>query len=127
MFEVSVRSRFSSAHALVGYKGNCERLHGHNWNVEVTVSGEKLDSAGLLIDFRELKRVIDEITGGLDHLNLNELPYFSENNPSTENIARYIYAEAAQKMPAGVRVAKVDVEETEGCRGAYYETEDRSR
>lgn len=127
MFEVSVRSRFSSAHALVGYKGNCERLHGHNWNVEVTVTGEELGETGLLVDFRELKRIIDEITAGLDHLNLNELPCFSGNNPSTENIARYIYAEAEGRMPSGVRVARVDVEETDGCRGAYYETEGRAK
>ena len=84
---------FAAAHNLINYKGKCEELHGHNWKVEVIVKGEKLDKAGMLIDFKILKKYLKEILDRLDHAYLNELEYFKEKSPSSENIAEFIYFE----------------------------------
>jgi len=90
MYVLTIEESFSSAHQLRGYKGKCENLHGHNWKVVLSVRGDMLDDIGLLIDFTELKAVLKEILGGLDHKNINDIQYFQEHNPSSENIARYI-------------------------------------
>lgn len=94
MYELTVRTRFAAAHYLREYDGPCARLHGHTWHVEVTFRGVKLDSRGMLLDFGEVKRKINVILDELDHNNLNEIEPFSgssENNPTVENLARYIY------------------------------------
>ncbi len=91
MYEVSITTRFSAAHQLREFQGGCERLHGHNWKVQVTVESEILDSTGLVMDFRELKRQTAEIIDTLDHNFLNDLEPFQSNNPSSENIARYLF------------------------------------
>ena len=77
MFEISVRDEFSSAHNLRGYKGKCEALNGHNWQVEVVVLSSKLDDIGMAIDFKKLKEIVNSVIKELDHTYLNELPYFS--------------------------------------------------
>ncbi len=82
MFELKVLSHFAAAHQLKMVAEKCENLHGHNWKVEVCVTGGKLNSAGVLIDFGELKTHIRDIMGILDHKFLNELDYFSDGNPS---------------------------------------------
>jgi len=114
MFELTVRDEFSAAHQLRGYRGSCENLHGHNWRVEVAVRGEELDETGLLIDFRELKAALREVLSELDHRHLNELPAFREKNPSSENLARYIFERLSEKLSGKpVRVFRVTVCETE--------------
>ena len=90
MYTLTVEGNFSSAHQLRGYRGKCENLHGHNWKVVLGVRGEELDDIGLLIDFTVLKSMLKEILDGLDHTNINDIPYFTRHNPSAENIARYI-------------------------------------
>jgi len=90
MYTLTVEGNFSSAHQLRGYRGKCENLHGHNWKVVLGVRGEELDDIGLLIDFTVLKSMLKEILDGLDHTNINDIPYFTRHNPSSENIARYI-------------------------------------
>lgn len=100
MFVLTVEEEFSSAHQLRGYKGKCENLHGHNWKVILSVKGEKLNDIGLLIDFGELKALLKEILAELDHANLNDLPYFSSHNPSSENIAKYIAAKFIESLQA---------------------------
>lgn len=94
MFELSVRVEFEAAHRIVDYPGKCNRLHGHNWIVEVTVAGNKLNELGMLVDFKDLKTAVNEIADGLDHHYLNELPAFiGGHNPTAEHIAEYIYNE----------------------------------
>ena len=98
MFQVSVEETFSSGHALRGYRGKCENVHGHNYRVRVTVEGPQLDSIGLLCDFTEVKRVLREIIGGLDHQFINDLEAFRTVNPSAENLAKYFYDEVTRQF-----------------------------
>lgn len=91
MFEVNVKSTFSSGHALRGYHGKCENQHGHNYKVRVTLAGEKLDECGLLVDFKIISSMMNQVIEQLDHQNLNDLPPFKTVNPSSENVASFIY------------------------------------
>src|SRR2546422_3946752 len=91
MFQVSVTETFSSGHALRGYKGKCENVHGHNYRIQVIVAGEKLDSTGLLMDFVDLRGAIKGVAERLDHRFLNDLAPFDTLNPSAENLAQYFF------------------------------------
>lgn len=91
MFEIKVEAEFEAAHRIVDYPGKCDRLHGHNWKVEVKITGKTLDKLGMLIDFKEAKTALKEVTEAMDHRFLNELEPFREKNPTAENIAQYIY------------------------------------
>jgi len=98
MFELSVKVEFEAAHRIVGYPGKCNRLHGHNWTVEVNVIGEKLNELGMLVDFKDLKEEVTVVMDRLDHQYLNELPAFAEgHNPTAEHIAEYIYDALAKQ------------------------------
>lgn len=122
MFQVTVEETFSAGHALRGYKGKCENVHGHNYRVRVTVEGPQLDSIGLLVDFTHLKRVMRGIIGLLDHQFMNDLEPFRTVNPSAENLAKYFYDEVtrqAKEMPAGARVKDVLVWETDTASAQY--------
>src|SRR5579862_3301617 len=89
MFEVSVEYTFAAGHALRGYKGKCENVHGHNYKVQLVVGGEQLDSIGMLIDFVEVRKSIKQLVERLDHCFLNDIEPFDKLNPSAENIAKY--------------------------------------
>lgn len=91
MYHVTIETHFSAAHYLRNYHGRCENLHGHNWKIEVTVSSDNLDEAGMALDFTILKQRTKDIIEQLDHRNLNEIEPFTEINPSSENIAHYLY------------------------------------
>jgi len=122
MYEVSVDETFAAAHNLRGYKGKCENLHGHNYKVRVTLSGKEVDSVGLLYDFVHLKQVIQSVIRSLDHKYLNELPPFDVLNPSAENIARYIYDQAAKQLhqaPNGAEVSSITVWESDLTAATY--------
>jgi 6-pyruvoyltetrahydropterin/6-carboxytetrahydropterin synthase len=122
MFEVSVEETFSSGHALRGYKGKCENVHGHNYRVRITLSGPQLDSIVLLVDFTELKRVLRGIIGVLDHQFLNDLDPFKTVNPSAENMAKYFYDETHRQLtglPAGAGITEVTVWETDTASAQY--------
>jgi 6-pyruvoyltetrahydropterin/6-carboxytetrahydropterin synthase len=122
MFQVSVDETFSSGHALRGYQGKCENVHGHNYKVRVTLEGPQLDSIGLLCDFTHLKRVIRDIAGGVDHKFLNDLAPFDVINPSAENLAKYFYEETSRQMnamPGGSRITRVTIWETETTSATY--------
>lgn len=110
---------FSSAHNLRNYHGNCENLHGHNWKVEAFLESKELDEDGILVDFKVLKRELKNILSNLDHKYINEIDYFNEVNPTSENIACYIYNEL--KKVFGGMVAKVIVWESENSAAEYYE------
>jgi len=123
MFVLTVEDYFSSAHQLRGYKGKCENIHGHNWRVVLSVQGEALNEIGLLIDFHELKDILKQITGSLDHKNLNEIEPFTAINPSSENIAEFI-AEKVQeditKINPSLYVESVTVWESQTSRCTFY-------
>ena len=121
MYEVMIEEEFSAAHALRGYRGKCENLHGHNWKVEVHVRGERLDDVGMLVDFTLLKAVTRRVMGYLDHQNLNELrPFDVELNPSSEHLAGFILDKIANHIDNGrVRVYKVRVWETPSTSATY--------
>ncbi len=117
MFEVSVDETFAAGHALRGYHGKCENVHGHNYRVRVTLQGEQLDDAGLLVDFVELKRVLRALIERLDHTFLNDVPPFDRLNPTAENLARYFYDEMAPQLP--VRLSEIKIWETDTATAAY--------
>ncbi len=120
MFEVSVEYSFAAGHALRGYKGKCENVHGHNYKVRVTVGGEQLDSVGLLMDFVELRGEIKALAERLDHRFLNDLPPFDQLNPTAENLAKYFYDMlATQARGQGLRVQAVTVWETDATSATF--------
>jgi 6-pyruvoyltetrahydropterin/6-carboxytetrahydropterin synthase len=124
MFEVQIEHSFSAGHSLRNYKGKCENVHGHNYKVHVVLRGEKLDHAGLLADFVDLKKLLRQISEPLDHVFLNDIEPFTTLNPSAENIAWYI----CEKLQAGlnqaneVEVAEVKVWETDVQSATYKPT-----
>lgn len=120
MFEVKVETHFSSAHHLLNYKGKCENMHGHNWKVEVTARGDKLDKSNILIDFKVLKKAVNEVMDYLDHKDLNEIEEFKNESPSSEFIAKFIYNKIRETIP---QVSRVDVWETSTSRASYWEIE----
>ena len=103
IYEVKIITDFAAAHNLRNFRGKCENLHGHNWKVEVVVRGRELDKSGVLIDFREVKEATREALKEMDHHYLNDLPFFREHNPSSENIARYLFEALAQRLDDGNR------------------------
>ena len=123
MFQVSVEESFSAGHALRGYKGKCENVHGHNYKVRVTLEGPELDSIGLLYDFTHLKRVIRDVTNRVDHKFLNDQAPFDVINPSAENLAKYFYDETTLRMsgvPAGARITSITIWETDTTSATYW-------
>ena len=120
MYEVTIKKSFSAAHILKEIGGKCEELHGHNFTVEVTVAAPSLNSEDLLIDFRLLKGWTNEILDGLDHKYLNEIDCFREMNPSSEQVARYIYDRLVEKVtPLNLSLTRVTVWESENARVSY--------
>lgn len=121
MFELKIVTRFAAAHQLKMVSQKCENLHGHNWKVEVRVAGEKLNSAGVLVDFGELKKQVAEIIEELDHRFLNETEFFNNNTPpSSENIAFYIAKGLEKKLDgAGARVTRVSAWESDDACATY--------
>jgi 6-pyruvoyltetrahydropterin/6-carboxytetrahydropterin synthase len=102
VYEVYIKTHFSAAHSLKGYQGDCARMHGHNWIIEVYVKCKELDDIGIGIDFRDIKTAVKEVINELDHFNLNDLPAFKEINPTSENIAKYLYHEIGKKFNSEV-------------------------
>ncbi len=125
MFEVSVEDDFAAGHYLRGYRGKCEKPHGHNYKVRITLEGEKLDNIGLLLDFRELKAAMNDVIDRLDHQMVNEIEPFTTLNPSAENMAKYFYdelnASLKKSTDARVRVKLVKLWETDTTTATYYE------
>ena len=122
MFDLTVELQFSAAHQLRGYKGKCEAMHGHNWRIQVTVSSDKLNDIGMVIDFHELKELTNEIILPLDHSFLNEVFPFTEINPSSENIAKWIYESIRKKIKEkNCNISSITVWENETSSATYYE------
>jgi len=122
MYELMVETTFSSAHQLRGYRGKCEALHGHNWKVQVYVQAESLNEIDLAIDFHELKKYTNEVVEQLDHAFLNEIFPFTEINPSSENMAKWIFDSLKKKMDQEiVQLVAVTVWESDTASATYYE------
>ena len=121
MFELKILTRFVAAHQLRMVGQKCENLHGHNWKVEVCVGGERLNEAGVLMDFGDVKRHIAAIMQEIDHKFLNELPFFQRvEQPSSERIAVYIAQELQNRMDVpGVRVTRVSAWESDDACATY--------
>jgi 6-pyruvoyltetrahydropterin/6-carboxytetrahydropterin synthase len=118
MYSIKVEGDFSSAHNLRGYKGKCESLHGHNWKVAVVASSDKLDKAGMLIDFKIFKKKLYAALDKLDHKYLNRIAYFKKVNPTSENIAGYIFEVLKKDIP---QICSVTVWESENSCATYEE------
>ena len=120
MFELKVVTHFAAAHQLTMVAKKCENLHGHNWKVEVYLAGDKLNDAGVVMDFGEIKRHLADIKKSLDHRFLNDLECFQSGNPSSENIARFIAESMQEKITEpGIRVSRVSAWESEDASATY--------
>ncbi len=125
MFELKVKSHFAGAHQLTMVGRKCENLHGHNWNVEVCVTGEKLNSAGVLADFGDIKKAVRKVVDGeLDHQFLNDLEMFKGVQPTSERIAIYIaervQAILSRELTEEIRVSKVMAWESDDACATYF-------
>jgi 6-pyruvoyltetrahydropterin/6-carboxytetrahydropterin synthase len=121
MYEITIETHFSSAHRLRQYNGECERLHGHNWNVKISIASEELNDLGMVMDFKELKKITKELIDRFDHQYLNEVPPFDKINPTTENMSRYIFHELSGRINTdSLTVSKVTVWESPTCSASYF-------
>ena len=122
MYEVTVKTGFSAAHQLRYYDGKYENLHGHNWAAIVTVETKELDKIGLGVDFVVLKKNVADILSRLDYKNINEVPPFDLENPSAENISRWLFGELATLINSdNARLKRVEIKEFDDCGAAYFE------
>jgi 6-pyruvoyltetrahydropterin/6-carboxytetrahydropterin synthase len=120
MYELQITKQFAAAHQLKNFRGKCEKLHGHNWRIDVFVEGKKLNDAGLLIDFKDLKDATSRILEELDHSFLNELPQFKDQNPSSENIAAYVFTKLSSELnDTNITVSKVTAWESDTASSSY--------
>ncbi|MGR3178444.1 MAG: 6-carboxytetrahydropterin synthase QueD [Candidatus Anammoxibacter sp.] len=120
MFEIIVEDTFSAAHNLRDYEGECENVHGHNWKVQIVLESEKINNQGLVIDFKDVKKIMHGLIDNFDHKYLNDLDDFSKNNPTTENISKLLFYALKDKMPKDISVKKVTTWESEGFGASYY-------
>ena len=116
-FQITTTRSFSAAHQLRLYDGSLEQLHGHNWRVRVTVAAQKLDSIGVVMDFHELERLLDQLIAPLHNRHLNETDEFSSLNPSAENVAAHIGRFLG--LPDRVNLVSVEVWETQENSAVY--------
>ena len=122
MYTLTTMVEFSSAHTLVGHSGPCKKMHGHNWKVEVEITGEKLDKIGMVVDFKEIRKATNLVVDELDHEFLNNLEPFSEDNPTAENIARYIFTKLSEEFSnKNVKVNSIKLWETAKSAVSYKE------
>lgn len=120
MYELKVIGRFAAAHHLRNFYGKCEELHGHNWTVEVRVTSPALDEAEVALDFGLIKKRLAAVLAELDHKYLNDLDFFRTRNPSSENIARFIFERLAPQINQGpVSLAQVSAWESESACATY--------
>lgn len=122
MYKLNVISHFSAAHKLVGYEGACKDLHGHNWKVRIGILCDKTDDLGLTIDFKIVKKHLNELIDRFDHKYLNDLSCFKEKNPTSENIARFFYKEMNKKFAKkDCQISEVEIWESDNTSMVYFE------
>jgi len=122
MYEVKIVTQFAAAHRLENFNGKCESLHGHNWKVEVFLAGPTLDGTGLLLDFGVVKARTRKVLEEIDHKYLNELAAFQDRNPSSENLAHYLFERLGAIFNRdGVTIQRVNVWESDTSCASYYQ------
>lgn len=122
MFKLKVNTNFSAAHRLDGYEGDCANLHGHNWRVQIGVLCPEQDKIGLTIDFREVKKRLNEVVAEVDHKYLNDLDWFRDKNPTSEELARYLYQMIVKAFSdLACTVSEVEIWESENSSIVYSE------
>ncbi|MDR2714370.1 MAG: 6-carboxytetrahydropterin synthase QueD [Coriobacteriales bacterium] len=119
MYTLTVKDHFDAAHALVGYPGECKNLHGHTWDIEVSVCGTQLDEVGIVYDFKDIKSALKAILDTFDHKFLNDIPPFNELNATAENLARVIFEQLEPGLPAHIDLKEVAVWESPIARLSY--------
>lgn len=121
MFIIAKDFSFAAAHAIRGHTRGCQNLHGHNYRVRVHLAAAQLDGLGMVLDFADLKAIMQEIVGPFDHALLNEVPPFDERNTTAELISQYVFEEVGKRLPADgrVRVVRVEVWETDTSCAIY--------
>lgn len=121
MLDIFIDTHFSGGHHLRNYPGNCEKPHGHNWKVRVTVRATELDKLGMGIDFKTLKKHVNTVVDELDHCDLNDLPAFKEKNPSSEHISMYLFTELSKMLKTDrYQLYSITVRETDTSGVTYY-------
>lgn len=122
MYKLKIVTGFDAAHQLRGYKGKCENIHGHHWKVEVEIVSDTLNELGFVVDFKELKKITEEVVSQLDHSFINKISPFDKINPSSENIARWIYTSLKNRLDKDfIRLFSVTVWESEHAGATYFE------
>jgi 6-pyruvoyltetrahydropterin/6-carboxytetrahydropterin synthase len=120
MYEITVYSHFSGAHRLRHLRSRCENLHGHNWRIEVSVVSSRLNQKGIVLDFGILKEKVEKVLKTLDHTYLNDLPSFSKREPSSENIAKYLFDQLKGELGRySVRLKRVTAWESDTASATY--------
>lgn len=115
MFTINVENHFRASHQLAEPIGTKEPPHCHNWVVTASVSSDTLNDTGLVMDFSRLKSAVDKIVSELDDTSLNKVYFFHQNNPSAENVAKYIYEKLEPSIPKGLKLQSIRVLEEPGC------------
>ncbi len=124
MFQISRDRVFSASHQLREYKGKCERLHGHNWRVRVHLRATELDKSGMVLDFHDLDRIMNEALEPFEHQHLNDVPPFDTLNPSAENLAQIIFQRVGERLTVpNIQVYACDVWENDLSRARFYAEE----
>lgn len=118
-YELIIKADFGAAHSLRQYKGKCERLHGHNWKLDIRVTADELNEDDMVLDFGDAKTAIANVLEAYDHYHLNEVPPFDTLNPTSENIARVLAERLQAELPEGVHVVAVTAWESDRCGATY--------
>ncbi len=121
MFTISVERHFQASHQMILPDGSKEPVHQHDWVVTADLSSERLNNMGVVMDFRALQAMIDKTVAGFDNSELESIGYFQQNNPSAENVAKYIYEKLLIELPEGVKLQNVRVVEEPGCSAKFGE------
>ena len=121
-YTLKILADFASAHTLRDYPGDCSRMHGNNWKVEVEVTATALNEYEMGMDFKTIKTATRELAKTLDHRYLNDIPPFDVRNPTAENIAQYFYQHLRDTLNINTaRVSAVTLWETERACVRYTE------
>ena len=113
MYKLTSLSSLSAAHYLRDYKGTCQRIHGHNWKIEITIESDRMNGLGMVMDFKEIKELTWQAVGRFDHQVFNDIAPFDKLNPTAENISKHFYQEIAKLLPEGIKLSNVKLWETE--------------
>ncbi len=119
VFRLTIKSHFDAAHALLDYPGECRKLHGHTWDIECTIKGNKLDEVGILYDFKALKADLNKILDRFDHGFMNDVAPFDQINSTAENLSCYLFHELEGCLPEHIQLEEVVVWESPVAKTSY--------